>query len=399
LVQHYLNTGLIIFGKTNLPEFGIMGTTEPKFTGVTRNPWNLSHSTGGSSGGSAAAVALGMVPMAAGGDGGGSLRIPASCCGLFGLKPTRGRTSNGPTLGELWDGATVQHVVSRTVRDSATALDLSLNVATTAPYKLPRPEKSYTSLKEGAEKQKFKIGLYLDHPLREVVKATVRPEVKNAIHNFAKRLEGEGHKIEEISFPVDGAELARSYITMVAGQVAAQVEHELKTKKNGAKVHASDFELTTRALHLVGKAISASDFVQEKHKWHLYARALDKMFEQYDLIITPTLATLPTRIGELEPKAGEKIGLSIALLLGAGKPLVKLGLIEQIAYQSLSVVPYTQLANLTGIPAMSLPVGLGPERLPIGAHVMAPIGREDRLFQLAFQWESMFQWTSAPLPS
>ncbi|MEK6623770.1 MAG: amidase, partial [Bdellovibrionota bacterium] len=128
ITDHYLKAGLVIFGKTNLPEFGIMGTTEPKAFGPTRNPWNLEHSTGGSSGGSAAAVALGIVPLAAGGDGGGSIRIPASCCGIFGLKPTRGRTPNGPSLGELWDGAAVQHVLSRSVRDSAVALDHSLDV-------------------------------------------------------------------------------------------------------------------------------------------------------------------------------------------------------------------------------------------------------------------------------
>ncbi len=384
ITNHYLKMGLVIFGKTNLPEFGIMGTTEPKAFGPTRNPWNLNHSTGGSSGGTAAAVALGIVPLAAGGDGGGSLRIPASCCGVFGLKPTRGRVSNGPFFGELWDGATAQHVISRSVRDSAVALDHSLGVSTASPYRVELPGLSYAGL-QGKKGPRLKIAFTTKHPLG----MRMDEDAVKAVHETVALLKSLGHQVEEAEYGVDGKALARSYITMVAGQVAAQVE---ETKKRLGKHVTSQMELITRALHLVGRSLSASKYVEERNQWHVYSQQMHNFFAQYDLALTPTMARRPVKIGELDPKWHEVIGLNTAIFLGAGKPLIAVGLIDQMANQSLEVVPYTQLANLTGLPAMSVPLYWCADKLPMGSHFMAPLGREDRLFQLAFELEEVRPW-------
>ncbi|MBI2520807.1 MAG: amidase [Bdellovibrio sp.] len=384
ITSHYLNAGLVIFGKTNLPEFGIMGTTEPKAFGPTRNPWNLNHSTGGSSGGSAAAVALGIVPLAAGGDGGGSIRIPASCCGIFGLKPTRGRTPNGPSLGELWDGAAVQHVLSRSVRDSAVALDHSLHVSSPTSFRLDRPGLSYSALQSN-KGPRLKIAFTTKHPLG----MRVDSDAVKAVEETVVLLKSLGHHVEESEYGVDGEAIARSYITMVAGQVAAQVE---ETRKRLGKNSIAKMELITRALHLVGRSLSACTYVEERNRWHLYTRQMHNFFNRYDLVLTPTLARRPVKIGELDPKWYEVIGLNAAIFLGAGKPLLAVGLIDQMARQSLEVVPYTQLANLTGIPAMSVPLYWCADQIPMGSHFMAPFGREDRLFQLAFELEEARPW-------
>jgi len=384
LVQRYLDMGLIPFGKTSLPEFAIMGTTEPKAFGACRNPWNTDHSTGGSSGGSAAVVASGVVSNASAGDGGGSIRIPASACGIFGLKPTRGRTPHGPSVGEYWDGAAVCHVLSRSVRDSAKILDLSQGVDPSSPYQIPSPTSAYAGLQNG-KTPKFKIAYSLKHPLG----SSVSQEVQAAVLNTVKILQGLGHSVEEEEPDIDGKLLAKCYITMVIGHVAADVE-EMKQKLGDEYVE--HLELPTRTLGLLGKSLGAAEFIKYKRLWGSFAENMASFHERYDFYLTPSMARTPVKIGELEPSAGEKFQMKTALALGIGKTLLKSGLIDEIAHKSLEVVPFTQLANLTGAPAMSVPLYWTENSLPIGSHFSAAWGREDQLFSLAFQLEIASPW-------
>jgi amidase len=383
LVEKYLLLGLVPFGKTATPEFGIMGTTEPEAFGPCRNPWGRQHSTGGSSGGSAAAVAAGIVPVASGGDGGGSLRIPASACGIFGLKPTRGRTTNAP-LGELWDGATVQHVVTRSVRDSALILNMTWGASLSDPYHIAPPACDYL-----AQSQKSQLPLTIaysvDHPMGKKVDL----ECIEAAHKTAQLLKEFGHNVVQVTLPVDGHQIARDYVTMVAGQIAQDVQETLARFGPGA---FRNLEISTRTLALVGNTISAREYVGARRRWREYSRIVSQFFEKYDVYMTPTMARTPVLIGELLPTPAEKTVLNIATTLKMGKLLIWSKVLEEIAEKSFEVVPYTQLANMTGVPAMSVPVHQSALKLPIGTHFMAPWGEEGRLFQLAFQLEEAIQW-------
>ncbi|MEK6626758.1 MAG: amidase family protein, partial [Bdellovibrionota bacterium] len=262
--------------------------------------------------------------------------------------------------------------------------DHSLDVSSPTSCRLERPGLSYSSL-QSKKGPRLKIAFTTKHPLGMYMDA----DAVKAVEETAALLTSLGHHVEIEDCGVDGEAIARSYITMVAGQVAAQVE---ETKKRLGKHATCKMELITRALHLVGRSLSACTYVEERNRWHLYTQQMHNFFTRYDLALTPTLARRPVKIGELDPKWHEVIGLNTAIFLGAGKPLLAVGLIDQMARQSLEVVPYTQLANLTGIPAMSVPLYWCADQLPMGSHFMAPFGREDRLFQLAFELEEARPW-------
>ena len=391
MVIRFKKSGVVILGKTNVPELGLLAVTEPDLHGPTRNPWNIGRTPGGSSGGSAAAVASGMVPLASGNDGGGSIRIPASCCGLFGLKPTRGRNPLGPNVGELWQGAVVSHVITRTVRDSAAMLDATQGPDAGAPYILPPPERPYMQ-EIDREPGSLKIAFTSASPIG----TPVHQECVKAVEEAARRLESLGHKVEEAQPDIDGKAVAMSYLTMCFGEAAAAFE-DMKAVL-GRKATPADVETLTWTIGLLGRTLSAGDFAKAKREWGVAGRAMGRFHQKYDLFLTPTLAFPPVRIGELQPRPYERLAMKVVNALGLGIILKAAGLVDQMAEASLSKTPFTQLANLTGQPAMSVPLHWTSDGLPVGVHFIAPFGDEATLFRLAAQLEKARPWFDKHAP-
>ena len=385
MVKRFKKTGLIALGKTNTPEFGLMGVTEPELFGPTRNPWNIEHTPGGSSGGSAAAVASGMVPLASGGDGGGSIRIPASFCALLGLKPTRGRNPTGPKYGELWQGATVEHVLTRSVRDCAAILDAVSGADAGAPYIIKPPERPYTE-EINQEPGSLRIAFNTESPLG----MGTHDDCMEAVHKTAKLLEELGHKVEEAKPELDGLKLANSYFTHYFGEVAADIELAQSVLKK--KVSRKDFEITTWFFGELGHRYSAMDFVKAIREWDIAARAMGQFHLKYDLYLTPTVAAPPAKIGELLPKSYEQAAMKILSVLKLGSLAKASGMINKIAIQTLAKTPFTQIANFTGQPAMNVPLHWDKNGLPCGVQFVAPFGDEATLFRLASQLEKAKPW-------
>ena len=384
-VRRYKKAGLVILGKTNTPEFGLLGYTEPLLFGPCRNPWNTDHTPGGSSGGSAAAVASGMAPIASGGDGGGSLRIPASCCGLFGLKPSRGRNPTGPEYGEIWQGAVALHVLTRSVRDSAVMLDAMQGAEPGAPYVIAPPERPY---REEIARDAGKLVIAMD--TASPVGREVHPECVQAVEKTAKLLESLGHRVVEARPNINGKAVAIAYIIMNCGEIAADVKK--MEAYLGRKATTNDLELPTRTLGMLGRAISAGEFVAAIREWDQAARAMGKFFQAHDLYLTPTLARPPVKIGELAPKPAERAAMSIFNALHAGKLLQATGLVEKVAIDNFAATPFTQVPNLSGLPAMSVPLHWSSDGLPVGVQFVAPFANEAVLFRLAAQLEKAAPW-------
>lgn len=382
-VNRALAAGLVIFGKTNTPELALKGTTEPELWGPTRNPWNPQFTAGGSSGGSAAAVAAGLVPMAGASDGGGSIRIPAAYCGLFGLRPSRGRVPAGPRHAEFWHGASSEHVLTRSVRDSAAMLDALQGPDAGAPFHIQAPARPYLE-EVGRDPGKLRIGYSTRSPLGLGVDA----EAVKALEHTVTLLRQLGHEVEEAAPAIDGQQLAECFLTLYMGQTAANMAEAQRL--HGAR--EQDFELDTRALGLLGRALSAGEYTRSLFKWNDFARALSTFFQTYDLYLTPTQASLPARIGEQKTPVWQEAALKPLLAMGLGKILLQSGQVEKMARESLRRVPFTQLSNLTGTPSMSVPLYWTPEGLPLGAQFVAPFGDEALLFRLASQLEQAQPW-------
>ena len=385
IVKRYKKAGLVVLGKTNCPEFGLLAYTEPELHGPTRNPWNLKHSSGGSSGGSAAAVSAGMTPIASGGDGGGSIRIPASACGLFGLKPSRGRTPSGPNSGEIWQGLVAEHVITRSVRDSAAALDVLQGADIGAPYIITPPETPYLKAIEHPP-GKLRIAFNTASPIN----TTVHPECEKAVYETATLLLRLGHDVEEDRPEIDGIKLAKCYFTLYFGEVAAEIKQI--ESMTGKPLKPSDIEPVTWTLGLLGRTISAGDFVFAKRYWNDAARAMGRFHQKYDLYMTPTVASPPPKIGELKPKPIERSLLKAINSLGCGKLLVWSGLSDKLSVESMAKFPFTQIANFTGQPAMTVPLHWTADNLPMGVQFIAPFGDEVTLFKLASQLEKANPW-------
>ncbi len=382
-VNRYLAAGLIITGTTNAPELALKATTETALHGLTRNPWNLNHTPGGSSGGSGAAVAARYLPMAAAGDGGGSIRIPAAYCGLFGLKPSRGRVPAGPEMGEKWDGCGVLLGVSRSVRDSAALLDAIAGPALGEPFDIAPPPRLYTK-EIGAPVERLRIGFATASP----VGGRVEPEQIAAVTNAAKLLESLGHIVEQATPALDGKAVARCYVGMYFGHVAADVAKFCKT----AGARESDFHPDTRALALLGRSLSAEAFVTMRNEWNDFAHAMGQFHQTYDIYLTPTTAMGPAKIGSLEtPKIQQELA-KLLVTLRAGKLLLKSGIVDKLAFDNLERTPFTQLANMTFCPAMSVPLHWGADGLPVGVQFSAKFGAESLLLRLASQLEAAQPW-------
>jgi amidase len=386
VVERYLRAGLVIFGKTNLPEFAIRAVTDPELFGRTNNPWDLTRTPGGSSGGAAAAVAAGIVPMAAGNDGGGSIRIPAACCGLFGLRPSRGRVSSGPGIGEVWFGASSEGVLSRSVRDSALALDILQGAEPGDPFVIAPPAEPYTQAMLRAP-GRLRIGFTTASPIG----TEVHPEAVKAVEHAARLLASLGHDVQEAAPQIDGAALAQSYLHMYFGQIPASVA---RAKALGAKER--DLELMNRLLVTLGNSVSAVELSTQLNRWNEFARALAAFHQRYDLLLTPTLAAPPVKHGTGDQSGLEKSLLGFLHGTGVLGVLARLGLldgtVQKIATDNLRYVPFTQLSNLTGTPSMSVPLYWTADGLPLGVQFVGPFGSEDRLLQLAHQLEVAQPW-------
>ncbi len=387
VVKKMKRAGLLIIGKTNTPEFGLTPFTEPRAFGPTRNPWNEEYSPGGSSGGSAAAVAAGIVPMATANDGGGSIRIPASCCGLFGLKPTRGRVSWAPLMGEMWSGAAIEHCVSRTVRDSAAYLDAVQGACPGDPYWIAPPERPYAE-EVDTPPGRLRVGYSLQHTLGFSVDEACEEALLRAIDV----LRSEGHEVEEAPLPYQQEDLAASFLIVVAGELGG----DIRTLQEflGRPVRPSDVEPSTYALYLLGQSFSAAEYAFAKRRWSAISQRIAAFHERYDLLLTPTLARRPIRIGALQPSAAEERLMRAVNLLGLGSA-VKAS-IQSLADKIYDYMPWTPFANITGQPSMSVPVlRTREENLPVGVMFTARLNEEHVLFRLAGQLEKALQWDKA----
>lgn len=389
LAQRYEAAGLQILGKTSTPEFGIMGITEPDVRGPCKNPWNPAHTPGGSSGGSAAAVAARMVPAAHGGDGGGSIRIPASACGLFGLKPTRGRVTMAPFAGEAWGGFVQEHVLARSVRDSALLLDLVDAPTPGEPYVAPAKARPWLS-EVGADPGRLRVA-FTRSPLHA---GATHPDCEAALDDAIALLAELGHDLTEARPPFPVKEMVRAYFLTVAAGVARFVE--LAAEEAGKKPAPEDFEPATWLLALIGWKTSAPQLLASQQVMHRASRDVAAFFEVHDLLLTPTLARPPAKVGELATSRAE--AAQIALL--SRMPLASLldVALDKMGSGKLAYTPNTQLFNQTGQPAMSVPLHWNAAGLPIGVQLAARFGDEATLFRVAAQLEAARPWAHRKPP-
>jgi len=384
LVNRFLSSGVVPFGKTNTPEFGLTITTEPKSTGPAHNPWKTGISTGGSSGGSAAAVAAGIVPMASASDGGGSIRFPSACCGVFGLKPSRGLNPLGPEIGEGWDGAVACHVISRSVRDSAAMLDVTAGPEVGSPYRVGKAHGSYFQASQVDPKP-----LRIAFSKRPLTDATLHPEAIKGLEQTVKRLEDLGHHVEEADPEINTDTFWRDFFVVVCGHVAA-VSHLIKNEQ-GRDAYAQ-LEPTTLNMAMLGRSLSACDMVLAKKGWHDIQLTMGRFLTQYDVFLTPTLICPPDPHGALHPSPFEEFLLKMTSPIPNGRMLMKLGLVKHFSKPTLSRMAFTALGNITGLPSVSMPLHWTDDGLPLGMLFTGRMCDETTLFQLAGQIERAYPW-------
>ena len=365
LVRRYRQAGLSIFGKTNTPELALAVTTEPRETGPTLNPWNKEYSPGGSSGGAAAAVAAGIVPAAHGSDGGGSIRIPASFCGLVGLKPTRGRVPTGPDRAEGWAGMAQNHVITRSVRDSAAFLDAVEGPESGDPYHAPAHSGTWTkALQEPAGA--LRVALIQDAFNGEAVD----PEVVETVRDTARLCEELGHHVEEARCPLSPEQLHNCATLILSSHVNADIQARCEVL--GREFRREDVSNVTWRMARAGAEASASDYAAALGHIHYIGRRMGEFSDQHDVILSPTTAAPALRLGEIDMDTEDLKGYMQA---------------------TNRYTAFTQLLNVTGQPAVSLPLGRSSDGLPIGVQLAAPQGGEGLLFALAAQLERARPWT------
>jgi amidase len=379
LMQRFKSAGLNIFGKTNVPEFGLVPFTEPELFGPCRNPWDTSRTPGGSSGGAASAVAAGIVPMAHASDGGGSIRIPASCCGLFGLKPSRGLTPRVTQAQNITEDFGVDHVVSRSVRDSAAALDAICN--------RPNPD--------------FFAGL--DRPPGRLRIGTVRSamfgsgaasEVRTALSHAAELLQKLGHEVEDAEPKIDYAQFKLAFLTYWTVSIKQILDHAAEAL--GRAPLRGDIEYATWGLANVGGAMTDADKSKARRTIWNAAKTFAAFFERYDILLSPVLAKLPLLVGQNRITGVEKAAMHISNTLRV--PWLMKALLRAIAAKSFAFASFTAPFNMTGQPAMSVPLYWTPEGLPIGLQFAAKLGADGLLLRLARQLEIAQSWATRRPP-
>jgi amidase len=371
LTQRYIDAGFVICGKTNTPELGILPTTEPRRFGPTRNPWDTTRSTGGSSGGSAAAVASGMVPAAHANDGGGSIRIPAACCGLVGLKPTRGRNSLAPAYGDLMGGLVAEHVVTRTVRDSAAILDATAGPVPGDPYWAPPRRGPSFSAAAAMPPPPLRVAVLSASP----VGGEVHADCVAAVQAAAARCESLGHRVEEATLPVDGDAFVTHFVNQWACSNAwALADWE---KRLGRAATEADLEPLSWALVELGRSVNGGQYLVSVQELQFISRQIADYFEGIDVLLTPTLAEPPAPLGTFDSPPGE--------------PLAGL-------FRAATYTPFTPPFNVTGQPGISLPLHWNEDGLPIGVQFVGRFGDEETLLALAGQLEQAAPWAERRPP-
>jgi amidase/6-aminohexanoate-cyclic-dimer hydrolase len=356
--------GLVIFGKTNTPEMGLSPSTEPRRFGVTRNPWNPAFSAGGSSGGAAAAVAAGILPMAHATDGGGSIRIPASCCGLFGMKPTRARNPMGPDAGEGWGGASVAHAVTWSVRDSAALLDATAGPDIGDPYWAPPPAGPFLA-EVGRDPGRLRIAL----TTASFNGAPVNEECAQAARAAAKLCASLGHVVEEARPTIDARALGLAVRIIIAANVRAALE--ARAGALGRPLAETDVERQTWGRVAEGASFSAWEYARSINVVHRTGRQVARFFAQWDVLLSPTMCQPPYPLGVLNMSSTDDTAYVDAVLASVG---------------------FTSLFNSAGNPAMSVPLATSTQGLPIGVQFAGRFGDEATLFRLAAQLESAQPW-------
>ena len=391
IVRRLKSSGMVIIGRTNTPEFGLLPVTEPELFGPCCNPWNESRTAGGSSGGSAAAVAARAVPLAHGSDGGGSIRIPASCCGVFGLKPTRGRNPFGPDHGEGWHGLACEHGLTRSVRDSAAMLNATAGPDTGAPYWAVPPSRPFLS-EVGEDPGRLRIA-FTSSPF---LPGDVHEDCVNGLKEAVRLCRDLGHEMEEARPEMDGVSFARAFLTIVYGETRAGI-HEAETLV-GRKATSRDFEPETWVAGLLGRAFRAADLARSTHVLHRWSRVAGRFFEDYDVLLTPTLAMPPVGIGALKPGGMQIMAMKVLGKLNAGGLINALAGVDKLVNELFRFIPFTPPFNATGQPAMSVPLHWNDEGLPIGMQFVGRYGDEATLFRLAGQLEKARPWADRKPP-
>lgn len=390
LVRRYKAAGLLILGKTNLPEYAVLPITEPALYGPTLNPWDPTRTTGGSSGGSAAAVAARLVPLAHATDGAGSIRQPASCCGLFCLKPTRGRNPLGPDHSEFWQGFAVNHVLTRSVRDSAAMLDATAGPDVGAPYYAAPPPDSY--LQAAAVPSE---ALCIAYTVEPPSPATLHADCRAGLTATVQLCRELGHRMEEATIPLDVSAFMDAYVTVLCGVIAADLlEAEAQA---GRRATAEEFEPSTLAFAVTGRTLSAPEFLKALRYLQRCAREVGAFFETYDVWLSSTIPAPPIELGQFHVSDLDALTVRVIDRLGLGsalRPLLNAKLAEKRAHMvELGVyTPMLPLFNVTGQPAMSVPLHWSAAGLPIGMHFAGRYGDETTLFRLAGQLERACPW-------
>ena len=368
IFQRIRKTGLIPYARTTSPELGIGPTSEAGVYGEpTRNPWNLKHTSGGSSGGSGSAVAAGIVPIAHGSDGGGSVRIPASCCGLVGIKPTRARLPDGPGSGEGWAGMAIDGFLTRSVRDSALMLDQCSGEDLGAPYAAPPLKTGFMKAME-AKLPSLRVAILNT----DFMGNAVHKECRHAVALTADSLRQLGHHVSTWSSPLgdDVKDMMLAWTKIVAAGTLLSVRY----KKDIETVTPNDVDGVTYGAMQLGKTVSGADYLQSINTVHAFGRKMARLLEEFDILVSPTLAEPPAKTGRFKPVNSDFLDY-------------RSGPDGVFAYS-----PYTAIFNASGQPAMSLPLYWTPEDLPVGVHFAAAYGNDEMLVSLARQLEQAMPW-------
>lgn len=392
LVERFRRAGVVVLGKSNAPELGLTPVTESALWGPARTPWSLAHTSGGSSGGAAAAVASGMVPLAHASDGGGSIRIPASCCGLFGLKPSRGRTPVGPNRSEAWSGLAIDHVLSRSVRDSAAMLDAVAAPDPDSVYGCAAPARPWLA-EVSTPPGRLRIGVCKT----PFLPGTLHADCAAAVDAAAALLSELGHEVEPVELGVDRGAFARSFFRHVCVETAATLAL-WPPRLLGRKARRRDVETSTWLCAMIGRRVPGPAVSLTREELWSVARRVLRASARFDLLLTPTLGMPPVRIGALAPHGAEARLQELVATLGLGWVLDLPPITRATLERIFAFMPYTPLANVTGQPSMTLPLHWNREGLPVGVMLTGRPADEATLFRVAGQLESARPWAARRPP-